>query len=169
MKLHWLAAALAVSGCGGSNDNPTGSADQTTTDVQVAAAEVPKACDVLTQADAAKALDHEVKQLPNDGGPANLNICQYGYEGERIMDSGNASVVVEPVDIGTLRTSVTGQGYTTEPVAELGDGAFWSKEVGLYVGKGNRTAHYLIAVGGENEAQGKTRAIELAKATVGRL
>ena len=40
-------------------------------------------------------------------------------------------------------------------------------DVGLYVGKGQRTAHYLLAANGMDDPRGKV--IALAKETVGRL
>jgi len=160
--LAFVAAACGGSGSDGSE--PVAGEAET-----AAAAAAPKACNLLTRADAEKALGREVQQLPNDGGPAGLDICQYGYQGERMMDAGNASVTVQPVDIASLRKGVEEQGYAVEEVAGLGDSAFWSNDVGLYVGKGNRTAIYLVRVGGEGEAQSKERAIALAKATVARL
>ena len=169
LKLYWVALASVVTGCSGSTDNPAEPSKNSSVSTQSAEAGIPKSCEVLTQADAAKALGHEVQRLENDGGPANLDICQYGYEGERMMDTGNASVTIHPIDIGSLRKGVTDQGFTAEPVSGLGDEAFWSKEAGLYVGKGNHTAHYLAAVGGENDEQGKARVLKLAQATVSRL
>ena len=124
---------------------------------------------MLTQSDAAKALGRDVTKMETDGGPAGLDMCQYGYSGERIMDAGQATVTVYPLDLGSLRKGVLEQGYKVEPLPGLGDEAFWSEEAGLYVGKGNRAAIYLVGVGGAAPADNKQRAIDLAMATVVRL
>ena len=125
-----------------------------------------RACDVLTQADAEKALGHKVEQLPSSGGPAGLDLCQYGYQGERIADTGNVTVTLKPVDIGSLRQGVVDAGGSAEAVPGLGDSAFWSADYGLYVGKDNRTAIYLI--GGRGITDPKASAIALAGAPVAR-
>ena len=132
-----------------------------------ATANVPKACDVLTEAAAKTALGRDVNRLPNEGGPAGLDICQYGYQGERITDMGNVSVTVHPVDLASVIEGAKAQGYSLEPVPGLGDQAYYSPDVGLYVGKGQRTAHYLLAANGMDDP--KTKAIALARETVGRL
>lgn len=150
--------------CGGSADN---GAETTNQPVAQAAANQSQACDILTKADAEKALGHEAAKLQTTGGAAGYDICQYGYQGERMMDTGNVSVTVHPVDIASMRKGVADQGYSIEPVNGLGDESFWSKEAGLYVGKGNRTAIYLLGIGGVADTKDKT--IELAKSTVGRL
>jgi hypothetical protein len=157
-----LLASLALAGCGGSEPAAK-------TETKVAEAEAPKACAIITAADAAAALGHEVKKLDATGGAAGLDICQFGYQGERLMDTGNASVTVHSVNLASLKQGVTAEGYSTEAVPGLGDEAFWSKDAGLYVGKGNRSAIYLAAVGGEDDAKNKERAITLARATVSRL
>ena len=158
----WLLGA-GLAACGGDAPSPDNGA---TTAEAAAPAAATRACDVLTQADAEKALGQKVQRLDNDGGPAGLDICQYGYQGERIADAGNVSVTVQPVDLASLRKGVIDAGGTAEPVAGLGEGAFWSPDYGLYVGKGNRTGIYLIAAGGMADA--RARAIALGQATVGR-
>ena len=85
------------------------------------------------------------------------------------MDMGQATLTVQPVDLASRKAGVVGQGFAVEPVAGLGDEAFWSPEAGLYVGKGNRSAIYLVGVGGADPADNKQRAIDLAQATVGKL
>ena len=154
-----LALLLALPACGESPSTPA----QTT---ETAAASDVRACDVLTKADAEKALGKAVQLLPNDGGPAALDICQYGYHGERLADVGNVSVTLQPVDIASVRKGVVDSGETPEPVDGLGDSAFWSPNYGLYVGKGDRTAIYLLGANGMTDA--KARSIELARATLGR-
>lgn len=126
-----------------------------------------KACDVLTQEAAAKALGRPVEKLENQGGPAGLDICQYGYQGERITDMGNVSVTVQPLDLASVKSGAEAQGYKFESVPGLGDAAYYSADVGLYVGKGNRTAIYLLAANGLDDPRGKV--IALARETVGRL
>ena len=167
MKRCFVALVLAASACGG----PGGDAANETEQAQAtpAAAGGAQACDILTAADAKAVLGRDVEKLQSSGGPAGLDICQYGYQGERMMDMGQATVTLQPLDIGSLRQGVLDQGYQAEPVPGLGDQAFWSKDAGLYVGKGNRTAVYLVGVGGEDEADNKRRAIELARATAARL
>lgn len=156
---------LALAACGSQPaSDETGSAPSTS-----AASAAPAACDILTQADAAKALGRPVDKLAADGGPAGLDICQYGYQGERMMDMGQATLTVQPVDIASLRKGVVEQGFAAEPVTGLGDSAFWSPEAGLYVGKGNRSAIYLVGVGGADPAANKASAIALAQATIGKL
>ena len=156
-----LALLSVLAGCGDSAPS-SGNAS-----APAAAAATPaagaRACDVLTQADAEKALGKAVQRMPNDGGPAGLDICQYGYQGERIADAGNVSLTLQPVDIASLRKGVTDAGGTAEPVGGLGDDAFWSPDYGLYVGKGNSTGIYLLAAGGMTDA--RERAIALARAT----
>jgi hypothetical protein len=153
----WL-LLLATASCGDS-DEPVANAPG-----QVA--QQGRACDILSSGDAEKALGRPVQQMPNDGGPGGLDICQYGYQGERIADAGNVSVTLQPVDIASLRKGVVDAGGTPEPVAGLGDAAFWTPDYGLYVGKGNKTAIYLLAAGGMTDA--KARSIELARATSGK-
>lgn len=160
-----LLAGLALPGCGGS-DAP---AANDAAPADAAAARSAGACDVLTQADAAKALGRDVEKLPANGGPAGLDMCQYGYQGERMMDVGQVTLAIHPVDLASVKQGVLEQGFETEPVPGLGDQAFWSDEAGLYVGKGNRAAIYLVGVGGADPAANKQRAIELAEATIGRL
>lgn len=158
-------AGLALAGCGGPDSAPANDGAA----VETAAASGAKACDVLTQADAARALGREVTKMATDGGPAALDMCQYGYQGERMMDTGQATVTVQPVDLASLRKGVADQGFAVEPVAGLGDEAFWSEQAGLHVGRGNRSAIYLVGVGGADPADNKQRAIDLARATVARL
>lgn len=158
-------AGMAAAGCGGPGEP---SANQPEA-VEQSAGEAPSACEILTEEEAAKALGREVEKLPASGGPAGLDICQYSYQGERLIDTGQATLTIQPVDLASLRKGVLGEGYSAEPVAGLGDDAFWSEEAGLYVGKGNRTAIYLVGIGGADPAVNKQRAIDLAKATVGRL
>ena len=168
MRRIIVLAACALAACGQSNDNDGGSTEA----AKPAAATADsgsKACDILTAADAKAVLGRDVKKLESSGGPAGLDLCQYSYDGERMMDTGQATVTLRPIDIGSLRQGVINEGYQAEPVPGLGDEAFWSKDAGLYVGKGNRTAIYLVGVGGEDDAANKRRALELAKATVGRL
>jgi len=126
-----------------------------------------KACDVLAQADAEKALGRAVEKLDNQGGAAGQDICQYGYQGERLVDMGNVSVTVEPVDLASVIEGAKAQGYVLEPVEGVGDAAWYSADVGLYVGKGQRTAHYLLGANGMSDP--KTKLIALARDTVGRL
>lgn len=133
----------------------------------VAADAGSKACDVLTREDAAKALGRPVEKLDNQGGAAGQDICQYGYQGERIADMGNVSVTVQPVDLASVIEGARAQGYVLEPVEGVGDAAWYSPDVGLYVGKGQRTAHYLLGANGMGDPKGKI--IELARQTAGRL
>ena len=160
VRLTMMIAALALAACSRDAAAPGNSA-------QGEPAAAPKACDVLTPADAKAALGREVKRLPNDGGPGGLDICQYGYQGERVADSGTVSVTVQPVDITTAIASAKAQGYELEPIAGLGDEAYYSREFGLYVGKGKRTAIYLLGAGGLKDA--KERSLALARATEGRV
>lgn len=83
------------------------------------------------------------------------------------MDRGNVSVTVQPVDIATLKQAVTASGTVFEPVPGLGDEAYYSREAGLYVGKGSRTAIYRLGKGGLSDAREAT--IALARATAGKL
>lgn len=162
-------AGLAASSCGGD-----GSSDNSAS-LDIAAASSSgsggsaSACDLLTKADAERALGRPVEKLPASGGPGGLDICQYGYQGERLTDTGQATVTVQPLDLASLKQGVVGQGYSTEPVFGLGDEAFWSAEAGLHVGKGERSAIYLVGSGDADAASNKQRAIDLARATVGRL
>lgn len=159
----FVMAALAA--C--SSQEPAATSNQPQETASEAVASAPAACEVLTQEAAAKALGREVKRLDNDGGPAGLDICQYGYQGERIADMGNVSVTVHPLDLESVISGAKAQGFAFEAVPGLGDRAFYSSDVGLYVGKGQRTAQYLLAANGMDDPRGKV--IALARDTVGRL
>jgi hypothetical protein len=159
----WLAlGALVLAGCSEQSEAPANNAS-----ASQSAAAFPKACDVLTEADAKAALGRDVERLPNDGGPAGLDICQYGYQGERLADMGQVSVTVQPVDLDSAIAGAKEQGYELEPVNGVGDEAFYSSQIGLYVGKGNRTAIYLLGAGGLKDA--KERTVAVARATADRL
>lgn len=162
----WL-ASLLVAGCGQQESKLSNATEPATQPSGPAVA--AKACDILTQADASKALGRDVTKLDASGGAGGYDICQYGYQGERMMDSGNVSVTVHPVDLASLKQGVLAEGYKPEPVPGVGDEAFWTREAGLYVGKGNRSAIYLLGIGGASDEQNRAKAIELAKATIGRL
>jgi hypothetical protein len=84
-----------------------------------------------------------------------------------MLDMGNVSVTVQPVDLASVKAGAEEQGYKLEPVIGVGDAAYYSSDIGLYVGKGNKTAIYLLAANGMADA--KERSISLARATVGRL
>ncbi|MGI8611526.1 MAG: hypothetical protein ACR2KH_04545, partial [Sphingomicrobium sp.] len=140
MRLWLGIAALVAAGCSQQSEAPAGESAATVE----APSSVPKACDILTEADAKSALGREVERLPNDGGPAGLDICQYGYQGERLADMGQVSVTVRPVDLASAIAGAKEQGYELEPVSINGEEAYYSREIGLYVGKGNRTAIYLL-------------------------
>jgi hypothetical protein len=157
----------ALSACSNENKSSTAPDTQAATAAEAAASAGSRACDVLTQEAAAKALGRDVQKLDNQGGASGQDICQYGYQGERIADAGNVSVTVHPVDLESVISGAKAQGYVLEPVAALGDGAFYSSDVGLYVGKGQRTAHYLLAANGMDDPRGKV--IALAQETVERL
>ena len=160
----WSAiAALVIAGCSQQSEAPTEEAVAASR----RASPVPKACDILTEADAKAALARDVERLPNDGGPAGLDICQYGYQGERLADLGHVSVTVNPVDLDSAIAAAKAQGYELEPVNGVGDEAYYSREIGLYVGKGNRTAIYLLGAGGLKDA--KERTVAVARATADRL
>ena len=162
----FLIAALAACSDGG----PTlTSNDSRATATAAAGSEASTACDVLTLADAKAALgrDHDVEKLDADGGPAGLDICQYGYQGEAMLDTGNVSVTVQPIDLASVKAGAEEQGYKLDPVIGVGDAAYYSPDIGLYVGKGSRTAIYLLAANGMTDA--KERSIALARQTVGRL
>ena len=161
VALPLLGFAL-LAGCGDkSAGNASGGAPSAS-----ASASAPAACSVLTEADAEKALGHKVKKLPATGGAGGFDICQYGWEGEHIADTGNVSVTVHANPLSDFRKSVGASGMAMEPVAGVGDGAFWTP-AGLYVGKGSRTGLYII--GGAGIADQKAAAVALAKATVDRL
>lgn len=162
------AAALVLAACGSGGEAPPGG-ESASGSSEASQGSGAKACDILTEAAAEQALGRDSSRLESDGGPMGYDICQYGYQGERMMDTGQATVTVQPVDIGSLREGVEAQGYAIEPVEGLGEAAFWSKDSGLHVGKGNRTAIYLVGVGGESDEQNKQRALALARATVAKL
>ncbi len=157
-----VALALVAAACSEAEAPVNGAAAETRP-----ATAAPKACDVLTAEVARAALGRDVERLDNDGGPAGLDICQYGYRGARLADAGNVSVTVQPVDLTTAIAAARTQGYELEPIAGLGDEADYSREFGLYVGKGNHTAIYLLSAGGLTDA--KERSLALARATEGRL
>ena len=158
----------ALSACSDGQEQTTSRTDQI---ADQAGASPPDsgstACEVLTQESASKALGRDARKLDNSGGPAGQDICQYGYQGERLADMGNVSVTVHPIDLASVIEGARAQGYELESVAGLGDAAWYSADVGLYVGKGKRTAHYLLGANGMDDPKGKI--IALAQDTVGRL
>ena len=164
----FLSMVAVLAACSKNPENPAQDiVSRGSSEAPAAAATASKACDVLTPADASKALGRPVENLQNPGGAAGQDICQYGYQGERIADMGNVSVTVHPVDLASVIEGARAQGFALEPVEGLGDAAWYSPEVGLYVGKGQRTAHYLLAANGMGDPKGKV--IALARDTVGRL
>ena len=160
--LGLLGAAIAA--CSNKPEEP---APPNTAEASAAAAADSRACDVLTREDAARALGRPVEKLDNQGGAAGQDICQFGYQGERLADMGNVSVTVQPVDLASVVEGARAQGYVLEPVAGVGEAAWYSPDVGLYVGKGQRTAHYLLGAQGLDDP--KDKLIALARETVGRL
>lgn len=165
VALLFLLAAMPA--CSENREQSPPATNQPADQTGSAATAHSNACDVLTQESAAKALGREVTKLDNSGGPAGQDICQFGYQGERLADMGNVSVTVHPVDLASVIEGAKAQGYSLEPIDGLGDAAWYSAEVGLYVGKGQRTAHYLLAANGMEDP--KERVIALARDTVGRL
>ena len=163
MNKLMLLTTMLVAGCGSKPTQET--ADNRGAAPPVAATQATSsACDILTQADAEAALGHAVTRGAGIGG--GLDFCRYGYAGEA-MDRGNVSITVQPVDIATLKPAVEKSGVAFEPVPGLGDDAFYSREAGLYVGKGGRTAIYRLGKGGLSDARDAT--IALARATAGKL
>ena len=101
----WVAigiSGLALAGCGAEAERAVTNDDAPAT-ATASSAKARAACDVLTQADAAKVLGRDVTKMDSEGGPAGLDMCQYGYSGERIMDAGQATVTVYPLDLASLR------------------------------------------------------------------
>jgi len=160
---------LLVSLAACSDQDPAPPVGKVVTETESTITSGPVACRVLTLTDAKSALGREtdVEKLEADGGPAGLDICQYGYQGEAMLDMGNVSVTVQPVDLASVKAAAEEQGYKLEPVIGVGDAAYYSSDIGLYVGKGNKTAIYLLAAHGMTDA--KDRSISLARATVERL
>ena len=68
-----------------------------------------------------------------------------------------------------MRHGLVAEKATIEEVPGIGDGAIYTPEYGLYVGKGGRTAVYMLGVGGLDQGEAKQRMIALAQATVSRL
>ncbi|MEO6359176.1 MAG: hypothetical protein ABIO43_01205 [Sphingomicrobium sp.] len=156
--------SVFLAGCsGGSTESqpPSNGAEQSV------AATGSQACNVLTPQAAEKALGRKVEKLSNDGGAAGLDICQYSYQGERLMDTGNVSVTFYPLDLASFKSQAEAQGYKFEAIPGIGDAAYYSPDVGLYVGRGNRTAIYLLGAGGMDDA--RDRVIALAKETASRI
>jgi len=149
-----VATTALLSGCGQSGTSASTAESQSTTKNEPSV----RACDLLSQSDAEQVLSHPVEKLNATGGAAGLDICQYGYEGERIIESGNVSVILHEQPLEAMRTGVTQSGYRAEPVAGMND-AFWSDESGLYVSKGGRTAIINLGAGGMTDA--KARAVAL--------
>ncbi|HVF36722.1 MAG TPA: hypothetical protein VNA29_02125 [Sphingomicrobium sp.] len=164
IPLMLLVAAIAA--CG-ENERQAPAGEPAAT--EIAAAASADACSILNKQAAEKALGRPVDKLDNDGGAAALEICQYGYQGEKLMDMGNVSLTYHPNDLATMRQGLVAEKATIEEVPGLGDGAIYTPEFGLYVGKGGRTAIYLLAAGGMDQAEAKKRTIALAHGTVGRL
>ena len=125
------------------------------------------ACDILTEADAARTLGRPVKKLDATGGAAGLDICQYGYQGEKLLDAGQARVTLHDRPIAAMKQGVVAEGYDAEEVIGVGDEAFWAPQSGFYVGKGGRTALFIVGAGDIKDSKAPT--IALARATVGRM
>lgn len=156
-------AAVLASGC--SKPNPTGPIGNEA----AAAVGTVDACSILTKADAEQALGRPVQKLAATGGAAALEICQYGYQGEKLADMGQVSVTYHPNSLSQMREGVIAAKAAVEDIPGVGQGAFYSRDYGLYVGRGGRSAVYMLGAGGMDEAEAKRRLIALAKATVGRL
>lgn len=153
-----MVASLAACGSNGAEQDKA---------TPTALASRSKACDILTQADAARALGRPVNKLDATGGVARLDICQYGYQGEKLLDTGHASVTLHDSPIAALKKGVVAEGYDAEEIGGIGDEAFWSHQSGLYVGKGGRTAIYVVGGGNIKDSKGPT--VALAQATAGRI
>ena len=170
VEVAFAFALLALVGACSKSAEP--GAANATADAPAAPAAAPAtadACSILTKADAERALGHAADKLPSTGGAASLEMCQYGYQGERMMDAGNVSLIYHPNGLAEMRQGLVAEKATIEEVPGLGDGAIYTPEYGLYVSKGGRTAVYMLGVGGMDPAEAKQRMIALAKATVGRL
>lgn len=156
------AAVMAMLAACGSNGGEQNKATSSAT-----ATASSKACDILTEADAARTLGHPVKKLDATGGAAGLDICQYGYQGEKLLDMGQASVTLHDSPIAAMKQGVVAEGYDAEEVIGVGDEAFWAPQSGFYVGKGGRTALFIVGAGDIKDSKAPT--IALARATVGRM
>lgn len=157
-----IAFFVALAACGSQGDNET-----TAAPAAKPSASSSKACDILTEVDAARALGRPVEKLAATGGAAGLDICQYGYQGEKLLDMGQVSVTLHANPIAALKQGVVKEGYDAEEMPDIGDEAFWSPQLGLYVGKGGRTALFMI--GSHDIKDSKAPAIALARATVDRM
>lgn len=161
-------ALTALSACGSGGGSAEAGNDSVAATATPASAKAgARACDVLKAEDVARVLGREVKNLEASGGAGQLDICQYGYQGEKLMDMGQASLTIHPNKLADMKAGVANEGYKTEDVAGIGDAAFWSPDAGLYVEKGGRTAIYIVGGNGMKDPKGPSEA--LARATIDRM
>ena len=102
-------------------------------------------CSLITQADAEAALGGKVEGPQKESGFGQFSQCQYTASGERVTDVRSATVQVHPVDFMSKRKAFADAGEKIEPVAGIGDAAFWVPGYSfLYVQKGKLTAAFAV-------------------------
>ena len=139
-SLVLLAAAMALAGCGERGGESSGQTTQAS-----AATAAPDPCTLVTKAEAEAAIGAAVTGPAKGGGMGQFDQCQYLYSGERLTDQGAVTVQVQAVDLASKQKAFADGGEAIEPLAGLGDGAFWVPgHSALYVGKGNVTASFSV-------------------------
>jgi hypothetical protein len=118
-------------------------------------------CSLITQAEAEAALGLKAEGPQKDSGFGQFAQCQYTASGERVTDVRSATVQVHPVDFASKRKAFADAGEKIEPIAGIGDAAFWAPGYSfLYVQKSKLTAAFAVH---RQEADLLKASIELAR------
>jgi len=151
-------AAAALSAC-----NPKAPANGSSPHAaKTAAAAGPDPCSLITQAEAAAALQGPVGAAQKGSGFGQFEQCQYLSAGERIADTGAVTIQVHPVDLASKRKALKASGETAQAVQGIGDGAFWAPgQSSLYVGKNGLTFSFSATKSGVDAEAASRRLAEL--------
>ena len=161
---YWIVAlaALAAACSKGGADGAASKAN-----APAAATATADACNLVTASEAEKLLGGTATKLPQNGGAAGYDQCQYMHEGEHIADMGTLTVQRLPVALAAKRQALAQNGDKTEDVGGVGDGAVWVPGMSfLYVGHGSET---LVASVAMNGGDTKAKSIELARLALPRM
>jgi hypothetical protein len=102
-------------------------------------------CSLMTQTEAEAALGGKVEGPLKESGFGQFSQYQYTASGERLTDIRSATIQVHPVDFASKRKAFANAGEKVEPVAGIGDAAFWLPGYSfLYVQKGKLTAAFAV-------------------------
>jgi hypothetical protein len=174
MTTKWMlpcAAALLLGACGGGEKaaSESGGTNAQTAEAEPAAEQTAarvSACDIVTEADAERALGMKVKREGDPGAGSMVQTCSYAADTQELTKLQNAvSVSLTPYPVSSLMPAEERQRLGSVPIEGLGDEALFTESAGLMVTKGQTTATYLMMGNGYDRRAVLT---ELARATVDR-